>query len=71
MVIKGAVIQFNLGNKSVKSTPLQSARKNRPSITTLDYKVPEGNSKLRFYVYSVWDAKTAYEVRQVLFEELP
>lgn len=69
--VKGAVIQFNLGNKSVKSTPLQSARKNRPSITTLEYQVPEGNSKLRFYVYSVWDAKTAYEVRQVLFEELP
>ena len=68
--VDGAVVQFNVGPKG-KSTRLQGARKGRPAITTLDYTVPEGDNKVRVYVYSGWEVKPAFEIRQILVEELP
>ena len=68
--VDGAVVQFNVGAKG-KSARLQQARKGRPAVTTLDYVVPAGDSTFRIYIYSVWDAKPAYEIRQILVEELP
>ena len=54
-----------------KSAPLKRNRKDTPAISTLDFKVPEKDSKVRIYIYSNYDRTPAFEIRQILFEELP
>ena len=63
----GAVIQFNLA----KSAAVKRNRKDTPAISTLDFTVPEKDSKVRIYVYSNYDRTPAFEIRRILLEELP